>query len=213
MSFLNPGHLISHYGTWGLAIIIFADTGLLIGFFLPGDSLLFLAGAYSAGSATARVHLNLGLVLVAVIVAAIIGSQTGYLIGRKAGPALFNRPDSRLFKQRNVARANEVLEQYGTGKALLISRFVPVVRTLINPVAGVLAVPARTFTALNLVGGVLWAGGVTLLGYFLGSAINIDHYILPITAGVIILSAIPLVLEYRKQRALKGTARTETPLR
>ncbi|MCW2524784.1 MAG: associated Golgi protein-like protein [Frankiales bacterium] len=209
MSFLNPGQLISDYGTWGLAVVIFAETGLLIGFFLPGDSLLFLAGAYSAGSATARVHLNLGLVLVAVIVAAILGSQSGYLIGRRAGPALFNRPDSRFFRQANVTRAHELLEQYGTGKALLISRFVPVVRTLINPVAGVLAIPARTFTALNLIGGVLWAGGVTLLGYFLGSAINIDHYILPITAGVIILSAIPLVLEYRKQRSMGGASNRE----
>src|SRR3978361_345581 len=109
MSLLNPGHLISHYGTWGLAIIIFAETGLLIGFFLPGDSLLFLAGAYSAASATAKVHLNLGLVLIAVIIAALVGSQTGYLIGGKAGPALFNRPDSRLFKHRNVERAQEVL--------------------------------------------------------------------------------------------------------
>jgi membrane-associated protein len=203
VSVLNPGDLISHYGTWGLAIIVFAETGLLIGFFLPGDSLLFLAGAYSAASATAKVHLNLGLVLIAVIIAALVGSQTGYLIGRKAGPALFNRPDSRLFKQRNAVRAQEALEQYGTGKALLISRFVPVVRTLINPVAGVLAVPARTFTAFNLLGGIAWAGGVTLLGYWLGSAINIDHYILPITAGVILLSAIPLALEYRKQRAGK----------
>jgi membrane-associated protein len=206
MSLLNPGDLITHYGTWGLAIIVFAETGLLIGFFLPGDSLLFLAGAYSAASATAKVHLNLGVVLIAVILAALVGSQTGYLIGRKAGPALFNRPDSRLFKQRNVVRAQEALEQYGTGKALLISRFVPVVRTLINPVAGVLAVPARTFTAFNLLGGVAWAGGVTLLGYWLGSAINIDHYILPITAGVILLSAIPLALEYRKQRAGKESA-------
>jgi membrane-associated protein len=203
VSVLNPGDLISHYGTWGLAIIVFAETGLLIGFFLPGDSLLFLAGAYSAASATAKVHLNLGLVLIAVIIAALVGSQTGYLIGRKAGPALFKRPDSRLFKQRNVVRAQEALEQYGTGKALLISRFVPVVRTLINPVAGVLGVPARTFTAFNLLGGIAWAGGVTLLGYWLGSAINIDHYILPITAGVILLSAIPLALEYRKQRAGK----------
>jgi membrane-associated protein len=203
MSLLNPGHLISHYGTWGLAIIIFAETGLLIGFFLPGDSLLFLAGAYSAASATAKVHLNLGLVLITVVIAALVGSQTGYLIGRKAGPALFNRPDSRLFKQRNVVRAQEALDQYGTGKALLISRFVPVVRTLINPVAGVLAIPARTFTAFNLIGGVAWAGGVTLLGYWLGSAVNIDHYILPITAAVVIVSAIPLALEYRKQRARK----------
>jgi membrane-associated protein len=205
MSILNPGDLISHYGTWGLALIIFAETGLLIGFFLPGDSLLFLAGAYSAASTTAHVHLNLGLTLIAVMVAAAVGSQTGYLIGRKAGPQLFNREDSRFFKQRNVTRSHQALEQYGAGKALLISRFVPVVRTLINPVAGVLAIPARTFTAFNLIGAVIWGGGVTLLGYFLGSAINIDHYILPITAAVILLSAIPLVIEYRKHRARAET--------
>jgi membrane-associated protein len=200
MSILNPTDLISHYGSWGLALIIFAETGLLIGFFLPGDSLLFLAGAYSAASASAAIHLNLGLTLIAVVAAALVGSQVGFLIGRKIGPQLFNRPDSRFFKQHNVTRAREALEQYGPGKALVIARFVPVVRTLINPVAGVLEMPARTFTMYNVIGGVLWSAGVTLLGYFLGSAISIDHYILPITAGVIILSAIPLVLEYRKQR-------------
>jgi membrane-associated protein len=200
MSILNPSDLISSYGTWGLALIIFAETGLLIGFFLPGDSLLFLAGAYSAVSASATIHLNLALTLAAVIVAAIMGSEAGYLIGRRIGPQLFKRPDSRVFKQRNVLRAREALEQYGPGKAFLIARFVPVVRTVINPVAGVLATPARTFTIFNVIGGVLWAGGVTLLGYFLGSSIPIDKYILPITAGVIALSLIPLVLEYRKQR-------------
>jgi membrane-associated protein len=201
MSFLSPGDLISHYGTWGLAIVIFAETGLLVGFFLPGDSLLFLAGAYCAGSATARVHLNLAVILPTVVVAAVVGSQTGYLLGRKVGPRLFDREDSRFFRQRNVIRAREVLDQYGTPKALLISRFVPVVRTLINPVAGVLSVAPRTFATLNVIGGVVWAGGVTLLGYLLGSSINIDHYILPITAAVILVSAIPLVLEYRRQRS------------
>jgi membrane-associated protein len=200
MSWLSPTDLISHYGTWGLALIIFAETGLLIGFFLPGDSLLFLAGAYSAASTSAAIHLNLGLTLVAVIVAAIIGSEVGFLIGRRIGPQLFSRPDSRFFKQRNVTRAREALDQYGPGKALLIARFVPIVRTLVNPVAGVLEIPVRTFTVYNVIGGVLWGGGVTLLGYFLGSAISIDHYILPITAGVILLSAIPLAIEYRKQR-------------
>ncbi|HEY2042143.1 MAG TPA: VTT domain-containing protein [Jatrophihabitans sp.] len=200
MSLLNPTHLISLYGTWGLALIIFAETGLLIGFFLPGDSLLFLAGAYCAASTSAAIHLNLGVTLIAVLVAAIAGSQVGYLIGRRIGPELFRRPDSRFFKQQNVTRASEVLEQYGPGKALIIARFVPVVRTLMNPVAGVLAVPRRTFVLFNVLGGVLWAGGVTLLGYFLGSAIPIDHYILPITAAVIALSAVPLLLEYRKHR-------------
>jgi len=208
VSILNPTDLISHYGTWGLALIIFAETGLLIGFFLPGDSLLFLAGAYSATSASGAVHLNLGLTLVAVIVAAIVGSEAGFLIGRRIGPALFNRPDSRFFKQRNVARAREALDQYGPGKALLIARFVPVVRTLINPVAGVLDMPVRTFTVYNVIGGILWGGGVTMLGYFLGSAISIDHYILPITAGVILVSLVPVALEFRKQRARIGAAQS-----
>ncbi|SOD72797.1 membrane-associated protein [Jatrophihabitans sp. GAS493] len=201
MNILNPTHLISSYGTLGLAFIIFAETGLLIGFFLPGDSLLFLAGAYSAASVTAPIHLNLGLTLVAVIVAAIAGGEVGYFIGRRLGPELFKRRDSRFFKQQNVTRSREFLDEYGPGKALLIARFVPIVRTLMNPVAGVLRVPLRSFTVFNVVGGVLWAGGVTLLGYFLGSAINIDKYILPVTAGVILISLIPLGLEYRRQRS------------
>jgi membrane-associated protein len=199
-SLLNPGSLITHYGVWGIAAIIFAETGLLIGFFLPGDSLLFLAGAYSAASATAPVHLNLAVTLVVAIVAAIAGAEVGYLIGRRIGPALFRRPDSRMFRQQNVTRAHEVLADYGAGRALIIARFVPVVRTFLNPVAGVLDVGVRQFTSFNIIGGVLWAGGVTLLGYILGSSINIDRYILPITAAVIVISLIPILLEYRKQR-------------
>jgi membrane-associated protein len=200
VSFLDPADLISHYGTLGVSLIIFAETGLLIGFFLPGDSLLFLAGVYCAASSDAAIHLNFPITLMSVTVAAIAGGQVGHLIGRRVGPPLLRRPDSRVFKQQHIARASEILERYGAGRALIIARFVPIVRTFLNPVTGVLRVPLRQFTLFNLIGGVFWATGVTLLGYAMGNSINIDRYILPVTAGVIALSAIPIGWEVLKQR-------------
>lgn len=198
---LSAKDIISTFGTVGLVAIVFAETGLLIGFFLPGDSLLFLAGAFCATSATSGdPHLSLGPVLAGVAVAAVLGAQTGYLIGRRAGPVLFDRPNSRLFKRQNVERAHEVLASYGEGKAIVFARFIPVVRTFMNPVAGVTGVSPRTFTMWNVVGGVPWSIGVTLLGYALGQAVHIDTYIIPVTVVIILLSAIPVGLEYRKQR-------------
>jgi membrane-associated protein len=201
VNILSASSVVSTFGTIGLIAIVFAETGLLIGFFLPGDSLLFLAGAYCATKAGgSEPHLNLATVLIGVIVAAIVGAQTGYFIGRKAGPVLFDRPNSRIFKRQNVEKAHEVLRKYGETRAIIFARFIPVVRTFMNPVVGTIDTDVRTFTVANVVGGVMWAAGVTLLGYALGGAVHIDHYIIPVTAVIVVLSAIPVLLEVRKQR-------------
>ncbi|MGF7235730.1 MAG: DedA family protein [Frankia sp.] len=212
---LSAKDLISTFGVAGLVAIVFAETGLLIGFFLPGDSLLFLAGAFCATDATSGdPHLSLGPVLAGVAAAALVGAQTGYLIGRRGGSVLFDRPNSRLFKRENVDRAHEVLEQYGAGKAIVLARFIPVVRTFMNPVVGAVGVAPRTFTFWNVVGGLPWSIGVTLLGYWLGQAVHIDKYIIPVTLVIILVSAIPVLLEVRKQRragAARGPSRAAAP--
>ncbi|MCK9896838.1 DedA family protein [Frankia sp. AgB32] len=201
LNVLDPSSIASSVGLLGLMVVVFAETGLFVGFFLPGDSLLFLAGALcAAGSASSGPHLHLGAVLPGVVLAAIAGAQTGYLIGRRAGPRLFDRPDSRLFRREYVERAREVLDRYGFGRAVVLARFVPVVRTFMNPLAGVVGIPARLFTAYNMLGGVLWAAGVTLLGYALGQTIPIERYMIPISLAIVALSAIPVVREYRGHR-------------
>lgn len=194
---IDPAKLLASFGTIGLIFIIFAESGLLIGFFLPGDSLLFTAGllAYQG-------KLNLAVVLVGCFLAAVIGDQVGYAFGKRVGPSIFKRPDSRLFKHEHVERANQFFEEHGP-KTIVMARFVPVVRTFAPILAGVGTMPYRTFLAYNVLGGALWAVGVTLLGYFLGDAIgadNIDKYLLPIIAGVIVLSLVPPFLEYRKHK-------------
>jgi membrane-associated protein len=206
-SWIEPAHLINSYGTVGLILIIFAETGLLIGFFLPGDSILVLAGAYCATKAgSGDPHLNLFTVLIGVAAAALIGAQTGYVIGRKGGPVLFDRPKSRIFNPKNVEKAHEVLERYGEGKAIVLARFIPIVRTFMNPVCGAARVPVRTFTLWNAVGGLIWSIGVTLIGYVVGRSIKIDTYIIPGTVVIVLLSIIPIALEARKARN-RGRAR------
>ncbi len=200
--FLDPKTLLS-LGLIGLLLIVFAETGLLIGFFLPGDSLLFLAGVFAASG---QEGLALWMLMLGVPVAAFLGAQTGWLIGKKAGPVLFDKPDSKLFKRSNVERAQAYLDKFGEGKAIVLARFLPIVRTFLNPVAGVLNVPPRKFAFFNAVGAVLWGAGVPLIGYLVGKAINdagdisIDKYILPLTALIVVLSLIPVVLEFRKAR-------------
>jgi membrane-associated protein len=205
---LDATHDINQFGLIGVILIIFAETGLLIGFFLPGDSLLFIAGTLAATHKAGSPHLNLAALLPGVAIAAVVGGLVGYGIGYYAGPRLFDRPKSRLFKPAYVERTRAVLERYGETKAVLLARVIPIVRTFINPMMGTIRMPYRTFFVANLAGGVTWAVGVTLLGYGLGSSINnIDAYILPITALVVLLSLLPILFEYRKHRA---EARTGT---
>jgi membrane-associated protein len=201
---LDPKHLLNTYGVIGIFLVLFAETGILIGIVLPGDSLLFTAGLLASTHKAGDVHLNLWLVLVAAFLGAVIGAETGFLLGRKAGPRLFNRSDSRLFKHEYVERTGIYLEKYGPVKAVVLARFVPVVRTLMNPLVGVTEMDTRAFTIANLIGGALWSIGVTLAGFWLGKTVhNVDHYLLPIIALVILVSLSPVALEIRKARREK----------
>ena len=181
------------------ALIIFAETGLLIGFFLPGDSLLFIAG-FLASKPKGLPHLpSLGLVVPVLVVSAFVGNQVGYLIGNKLGPAVFDRPDSRLFNRRNVARTQDFFERHGT-KALVMARFVPIVRTFVPVLAGVGNMKHRTFITANAIGAVAWAGGVTVLGYFLGQVDAIKNNIELAAIAVVAISLLPVAIEYKRHR-------------
>ena len=197
---LSPEKLLQAFGTLGLFAIVFAESGLLFGFFLPGDSLLFTAGLLASQG-----KLNLPLILVGCFVAAVAGDQVGYAFGRRVGPALFRRPESRLFKHENVERAQAYFDRYGV-KTIVLARFVPVVRTFAPIVAGVGQMNYRTFVSFNVIGGFLWAVGVTLLGYVLGETIpDIDRYLLPAIAGIVLLSIAPVGVELfraRRRRAV-----------
>jgi membrane-associated protein len=196
---LNPRDILDSFGPWatvGLVLIIFAETGLLIGFFLPGDSLLFTGGILASQG-----NLNIAVIAIGCFLAAVIGDQVGYTIGHRAGPPLFRRPDSRIFKQRYVDRTKEFFDKHGP-KTILLARFVPVVRTFAPVLAGVGEMDRRTFTTYNVVGGFVWAVGVTVAGYILGSAIgsDIDKYLLPIIAVIVVLSILPPLIEMRRER-------------
>jgi membrane-associated protein len=191
--------LIEAVGTIGLILIIFAECGLLIGIVFPGDSLLFTAGLFAA---TGKFGLNIFAVAGGAFVAAVLGAQVGYWIGHRYGPKLFQRPDSRIFKAEYVHRSRVFFDKHGS-KTIVLARFVPFVRTLVPPMAGMSDMEIRTFTTYNIVGGALWALGVTLLGYFAGDLIpkdKVDTYLLPIIAVIILISLIPPMLEYRRHR-------------
>jgi membrane-associated protein len=200
LEFLDPENIIDWLGpfaTIGLFLIIFAESGLLIGFFLPGDSLLFTAGLLASHN---EAGLCLPVLLVGCFIAAVAGDQVGYAFGKRAGPSLFRRPNSRLFKQEYVERTKNFFEEHGP-KTILLARFVPVVRTFAPILAGVGEMPYRTFVRYNVVGGFVWAVGVTTAGYVLGSTIpSIDRYLLPVIAVIVFLSVLPPLLEWRKHR-------------
>jgi len=196
---VSPRHLLDAFGTLGLLAIIFAESGLLLGIILPGDSLLFTAGLFAAPH-KGTIHLNLAVILPGCLVAAVAGAQVGYELGRRFGPRIFNRPESRLFKRDYVDRAQHFFDEHGP-KTVLLARFVPIVRTLAPVLAGVGTMETRAFVVYNAVGGALWSIGVIVAGYVLGRSIpNIDHYLLPIIALIIVLSALPPLLEVRRQR-------------
>ncbi|MFD5544565.1 DedA family protein [Streptomyces sp. NPDC127079] len=197
---LDAHSLLAAFGVLGVGVVMFAETGLLIGFFLPGDSLLFTAGLLCTGTSGQGLKLSLPALLVAAAVGALAGSQTGYLLGRRAGGALLARSSSARLHE-GARRTEELLERYGHAKAIVLARFVPVVRTVLNPLAGALGVPIRTFTLWQAVGGLVWSLGLTLAGYALGSSIpNVDRYLLPIIAVIVAVSLIPLVAEVLRSR-------------
>jgi membrane-associated protein len=197
---VSPENLLETFGTLGLFAIVFAESGLLVGFFLPGDSLLFTAGLLSSQGKL----LPLPVLLIGCFVAAVAGDQVGYAFGRRVGPALFRRPNSRLFKHEHIERAQKYFDEHGS-KTIVLARFVPVVRTFAPIVAGVGRMHYRTFVTYNVLGGLIWAIGVTSLGYVLGETIpDIDKYLLPVIAVIILLSALPIALEMRKARKAKA---------
>lgn len=195
-SFLDPSTLLSNLGLAGVLGAVFAETGLLIGFFLPGDSLLFTAGLF-----TARVNpfAPLWLLLVLVPVAAIIGDQVGYLIGRRTGPALFSRPDSRLFKQRYVTQAHEFFAKHGP-RTVLLARFVPVLRTFVPVLAGISGMSHRRFTTYNVVGGIAWGAGVVTLGHLLGGVAVVRDHVEVILVLIVAVSLVPVAFELLRAR-------------
>lgn len=196
---LDSTSWLSSLGAFGVFLVLFAETGLLIGFFLPGDSLLFTAGLLCTAG-THAVHLSLPAVLVAAAIGALLGAQTGFWLGQRGGRALLARSRSRHLRD-GVVRAEEILERYGHGKAIVLARFIPVVRTVLNPLAGALEVPTPVFTLWQTVGGLVWSIGVTLAGYGLGSSVpSIDKYLLPIIAVIVVVSLLPLALELLRSR-------------
>lgn len=190
--------------------IVFAETGLLAGFFLPGDSLLFTAGVLLASGV---IHLPFAVVAVGVVVAAFIGDQVGYLIGRTVGPRLFTRPDSRLFSRRHVERAHAFFEKHGP-KAIVLARFVPIVRTFTPTVAGVGAMPYRLFAFYNAVGAALWGVGMLSAGHLLGAVPFVAAHVEVMTLAVVALSLLPAVVPVvRAQGQAVDPADDNTPAR
>ena len=196
--------MLGAFATIGVIAIVFAETGLLVGFFLPGDSLLVTAGIFSTAAAAQGfgiAPLSLPVLLIGTPLAAIAGAQLGHFLGVKVGRKMFDKPDSRLFKKEHVDKAEYYFEKFGPAKAVVVARFMPIVRTFMNPVAGVLEMDARRFFVWNVVGGVVWVEALLLLGYFLGSKVEgIDKFILPGVFVIVALSAIPIVREVMKTR-------------
>ena len=197
--------LIIGFGIFAILLVIFAESGLLIGFFLLGDSLLFTAGAlYATGILPGNVPINVHLFAVLLFIAAVLGDTVGYWFGRKAGPKIFNKPDAKIFKQAHIRNAQGFYEKHG-GKTIIIARFVPIVRTFAPIVAGVGKMHYNRFLAFNLVGGFVWTFGITYLGYFAGKAliaagIDVDSIILPIVALIILISVLPPAIHILKEK-------------
>lgn len=188
--------MLGPYVLAGLCLIIFAECGLLVGFFMPGDSLLFTAGLFVAND---LIDAPIWLVCALLTICAVAGNVVGYYIGYQAGSTLFNRPDSRLFKREHVVRTHAFFEKYGR-RAIVLGRFVPIVRTFITAIAGVARMNPRVYITYSVIGGIAWATGVTLLGFWLGRIAFIRDHIELILIGIVVLSVLPIALEAAKAR-------------
>ncbi|MFI2202980.1 VTT domain-containing protein [Streptomyces sp. NPDC020192] len=206
-SWLDPNTLLDKFGIWGLLLVVFAESGLLIGFFLPGDSLLFTCGLLITSH---QLNFPLWGAVGLICLAAILGDQAGYMFGKKVGPSLFNRPDSRLFKQENVTKAHEFFEKYGP-KSLVLARFVPVVRTFTPIIAGVSGMKYRSFLVFNVIGGTLWGAGVTLLGSWLGNITFVKNNIEAILILIVLVSVVPIAIEFLRARGKEKKAAATRP--
>jgi membrane-associated protein len=193
--FLDPTHLVNTFGLVGIMAVLFAECGLLVGFFLPGDSLLFTAGLLVAGGLVAP----LWLLLVLLPLAAVAGNLVGWWIGRKAGPAVFDRPESRQFKARHVDRARAFFEHNGA-RTVILARFVPVVRTFVTVMAGAARMDFRRFAVYSVIGGIAWTSGVTLLGYWLGEIALVRDHVELFIVGIVALSLLPVAIEALRSR-------------
>ena len=196
-SWLDPDHLIRTFGLIGIMVIVFAESGLLVGVFLPGDSLLFTAGLLSA---TTSLLPPLWVIIPAIVVAAVVGDQVGYVIGSRAGPRIFQRPDSRFFRKEFVDKAYSYFERYG-GRTIVLARFVPIVRTFTPVIAGVSQMSYRTFVAYNVLGGTLWGLTVTTIGYFLGQVDFVAAHIELILILIVLVSVLPIAFELVRARS------------
>ena len=196
--------VVADLGLIGVLAIIFAETGLLIGLAFPGDSLLFVAGVASSGSGAAILggaHLKTLPLFIGAPLAAIIGAQVGHMLGGIFGRKLFDRPDGRVFNQQRVASTEKWLNKYGVGRALVLARFIPVIRTLINPMAGITHISAKRFFIWNAVGGVIWTELVLGIGYVVGEKLkgSVDKYLLPVVALIVLISFIPVAIEFFRE--------------
>jgi membrane-associated protein len=202
---LDPQHLITTFGLLGLLFVVFAECGLLIGFFLPGDSLLFVGGLVAAGGLTGVSFVPLWVLLVLVPIAAIAGNLVGYWIGYRAGPAIFNKPDSRLFKAEYVEKAHGFFERYGA-RTIVLARFVPIVRTFATVMAGASRMNFRVYAIYTVIGAVLWGAGITALGYWLGQVKFISSNIELIAVLIVVVSVVPMAIELLRARRKNGKA-------
>ncbi|KMS68510.1 membrane protein [Streptomyces viridochromogenes] len=203
---LSPDYLIETFSLPGILLIVFAESGLFA--FLPGDSLLFTAGLFVAEGN--YITQPLWLVCTLIVLAAVIGDQVGYMIGKFFGPKLFNRPNSKLFKQENLEKAHEFMEKYGP-KAIVLARFVPIVRTFAPIVAGAGRMKYATFLTYNVIGGIAWGTGVTLAGYWLGQIDFIKTNVEAILILIVFVSVVPIIIEFLRERAKKKRAAAENP--
>ncbi|MFG2038671.1 DedA family protein [Dactylosporangium sp. NPDC048998] len=201
---LDAKGLLSTFGVIGVWLIMFVETGLLVGFFFPGDSLLFLAGVASSPAASDLLGTRLSLpqLLIGAPICAIAGAQLGHFLGARYGRRMFDRPDSKIFKKEYVAKAEHYFAKFGPAKAVVLARFIPIVRTFLNPVAGVVGMPARQFFVWNVVGGFLWTDGIIFGGWALAKQIRalippekIDTYLLPAVLVIVLISALPIFIE------------------
>lgn len=202
---LNPQSLLESLGPWalvGILLIVFAECGLLLGFFLPGDSLLFTAGLLVA---TNVLDVNIVLLCALITIAAVLGNICGYWLGHKLGPAVFRRPDSRLFRQEHVERTRRFFEGHGA-RSIVLARFLPIVRTFITVMAGVAGMNLRAYLTYSAIGAVLWGTGVTLLGYYLGEFAFVKDHIELIIVGMVLLSFVPVLLELRRAKDITPPA-------
>ncbi len=208
---LDAHDIVTTLGTIGVLTALFVETGLLVGLFLPGDSLLFVAGLAASGTAREIFgdQLSYTQLMIWAPIAATAGSQFGHWLGAKFGRPFFDRPDSRFFNQEKVQQTERWLMKYGLGKALILSHFIPFVRTLLNPLCGIIGVPAKKFFVWNLIGSYIWTVGIISAGYILGEQLegSLDKYLLPIVAVIVAASLTPIALEVlrdRKERKIKG---------